>query len=259
MWRKLNSGADEYPRGVDMNVYSKMFLMLNLIFITACSEATFSAGSLALKQVPADNTVDEELGAINEEEVISPDLEPVTINLRDKVLINSDISSIALDNALDFYDQFKNNITNQKVITVFDVTQHSSKKRMYVIDTENGNVTALHSAHGTNSDTNNDGFATTFSNNSGSNQTSLGFMLTAETYYSAKNGLSLRLDGLESRNSKARPRLVVVHGANYVNEKTSQVGRSFGCPAISHNYRDWYINKSKNGSLMYIYHAAHDG
>lgn len=243
-----------------MNISLKLLLLLNILTITACSEATFSAGSIALKQVPVENTIDEDLNPIaeNTEDTITT-LEPAKINLRDKVLMNSNISSIALDNALDFYDQYKNNINNQKIITIFDVTQHSSKKRMYVIDTTNGNVVTLHSAHGTNSDTNNDGYATTFSNNSGSNQTSLGFMLTAETYYSSKNGLSLKLDGLESRNSRVRSRLVVVHGANYVNENTAKVGRSFGCPAISHTYRDWYINKAKNGSLLYIYHAAHDG
>lgn len=262
------------------NTGSKLlFICLSLNLLSACGESHFNSSSIALKQVPIENTTEEEIeneGGKDTDSEVSNEKNPVlvpvpnpeiinkpgtkpdkiTISLRDKVLMNSNISEIALDNALKFYDLNKKNISNKKVITVFDVTLHSSKRRLFVIDMDNGNVTALHSAHGTKSDSNKDGFATDFSNLKGSNQTSLGFMLTAETYYSSKNGLSLRLDGLEAQNDNVRKRLVVIHGANYVNESTSKVGRSYGCPAISHNQKEWYINKAKNGSLLYIYHSA---
>lgn len=48
-----------------------------------------------------------------------------------------------------------------------------------------------------------------------SNQSSLGFYKTAETYF-GKHGLSLRLDGLEKGiNDKARQRAIVIHSAKY--------------------------------------------
>src|SRR5690606_36020275 len=77
--------------------------------------------------------------------------------------------------------------------------------------------------------------ATDFSNTESSFQSSLGFYVTAETYY-GKNGLSLFLDGQEKGfNSNARQRYVVVHGADYANpdfiERTGRLGRSLGCPA----------------------------
>ncbi len=240
-----------------MKFKNLLLLILTCISISACGDLGFSPQSLAMKQVPSDN--DSNDNNIDVPDTGANETPKATLFLRDKVLFNSDISEIALDNALNYFDQNKAYINNEKIITIFDVTQHSSKKRLYVIDTENGNVRAIHSAHGSNSDTDKNGYATSFSNANGSNQTSLGFMLTGETYYSGKNGLSLKLDGLESRNSRVRPRLVVIHGANYVNENTSSVGRSFGCPAISHTYRDWYINTAKNGSLLYIYHADNDG
>ena len=115
----------------------------------------------------------------------------------------------------------------------------------------------MHVAHGSGSDTNHDGVATVFSNTSGSHMSSLGFMLTAETY-SGTHGESLRLDGLEARNSKVRSRAIVVHSASYVDPGLSKMGRSQGCPAVSlANIKD-FILKTKNGSLYYIYHSAHD-
>lgn len=77
-----------------------------------------------------------------------------------------------------------------------------------------------------------------FSNVPGSNATSLGLYLAAETYaFSGKAGgsqyksIGLRIDGKSGRfNSKARDRGVVVHGAPYVTD--GDAGRSDGCPAM---------------------------
>ncbi len=164
-----------------------------------------------------------------------------------------------LTNKAPFYDDNIGIIRNKKVISIFDVTKHSGKRRLYVINTDDGKVSAIHVAHGKNSDKDHDGVATAFSNTNGSNQSSLGFMLTDNTYQSGKNGYSLKLDGLESRNSNVRKRYVVIHGADYVSPNRSKMGRSYGCPAVSRANTDWYIHKVKNGSLLYIYHADHDG
>src|SRR5690606_40142215 len=58
----------------------------------------------------------------------------------------------------------------------------------------------------------------------------------AETYVGG-NGYSLRMDGLEPGfNDRARERLIVMHGADYVDPRQAlqqgRLGRSFGCPAV---------------------------
>jgi hypothetical protein len=142
---------------------------------------------------------------------------------------------------------------NQKYLTIVDMTQKSNKKRMYVIDMASGSVSTYLAAHGKNSDANNDGFAEKFSNTEGSLMTSLGFYLTDVTYQGS-NGLSLRLRGLQSTNSNAYSRAIVMHGADYVN--SSSVGRSWGCPAIERKYVNTLIPALKGKSLLYIYKAA---
>ncbi len=258
-----------------MKVQKTSLLVFIFLALTACGGEQSGSSDLALKQVPVEdkevsqgglNTIEGGAAGVQENiqvvEVVKPPLEKPavqTMTLRDKVLRDSDISVKALDNALNYYNDNIDIIRNKKVISIFDISKHSGKRRLYVIDTTDGNVTAIHVAHGKNSDTNNDGRATSFSNKNGSLQSSLGFMLTDNTYQSGKNGLSLRLDGLESRNSKVRPRYVVIHGASYVSPGRSKMGRSYGCPAVSKANTNWYINKVKNGSLLYIYHADHDG
>src|SRR5690606_28831407 len=108
----------------------------------------------------------------------------------------------------------------------------SNKKRLHVINMSTGAGWSLHVAHGKGSDKNHDAYAERFSNTSGSNASSLGAYLTAETY-SGSNGYSLRLDGLSTTNSNARRRAVVVHGASYVKDSNVKQGRSWGCPAVS--------------------------
>jgi hypothetical protein len=105
-------------------------------------------------------------------------------------------------------------------------------------------------AHGSGSDKANDGYAEKFSNVSGSNASSLGFYMTAETY-NGKHGLSLRLDGLSSTNSNVRARAVVIHGASYVSDSDIKAGRSWGCPAVSMASKDKVIKMLKGGSIIY--------
>ena len=132
---------------------------------------------------------------------------------------------------------------------VIDYKQHNSKKRFYVIDMESGRVEAYLAAHGKNSDPDFDGYATKFSNTPDSKKTSLGFFLTAETYYGS-NGYSLRLDGLSATNSNARARAIVIHGAEYV-APGNKIGRSYGCPALEMRYHQELIDQIKGGSLLY--------
>jgi L,D-transpeptidase catalytic domain len=163
------------------------------------------------------------------------------------------VPTTPLTQAINYFKANKAKIVNQKYITIVDMTQKSNKKRMYVIDMVSGSVATYFAAHGKGSDSNNDGYAEKFSNTEGSLMTSLGFYLTDVTYQGS-NGLSLRLRGLQSTNSNAYSRAIVMHGADYVNP--SSVGRSWGCPAIERKYVNTLIPALKGKSLLYIYKAA---
>lgn len=154
-----------------------------------------------------------------------------------------------LAKTLDYFLKNKTKIKNQNYIVVIDFKQHSSKERFYLIDMETGHVETYLTAHGKNSDPNYTGYATQFSNEEGSLMSSVGYYLTAETYYGSK-GFSLKLDGLSSTNSNARSRAIVIHGAAYVTPG-SIIGRSWGCPALEERYNEEVINKIKGGALIY--------
>jgi hypothetical protein len=156
----------------------------------------------------------------------------------------------ALIDALIYFEQNKSSFKNQNYISVINFSQSSRTPRFYIIDLNSGGVWPIHVAHGKNSDPDHDGYATSFSNTSGSNKSSLGFYRTAETY-NGSHGLSLRLDGLSSTNSNARARAIVIHGASYVSESSVIQGRSWGCPAVTMGYRDQVIAALKGGSLIY--------
>lgn len=154
-----------------------------------------------------------------------------------------------LNEALDYYRLNLNKIKNKDVIAIINFKEHNSKERLFLIDMNTGDVDSYLVAHGKNSDKNFDGYADSFSNNINSLQSSLGFYLTAETYY-GDNGFSLRLDGLSTTNSNARDRAIVIHGADYVSPGT-KIGRSYGCPAVEQRYHQLIIDRIKDGSLIY--------
>jgi hypothetical protein len=146
-------------------------------------------------------------------------------------------------------------IQNKKIITIIDFSKPSTRERLFVIDIVNKQVlyeTLV--AHGKNSGENN---TESFSNNSESLKSCLGFFLTAETFY-GKHGYSLILDGLEPGiNDNARRRSIVIHGANYVSQNFIQqygrLGRSWGCPALPESISKEIIDMISHGSCLFIY------
>lgn len=167
---------------------------------------------------------------------------------------NHVVPTAALEKLVLYYDQVKGTLGNPNYITVIDFNQHSSKKRMHVIDMKTGAVTSYLSAHGKGSEgPSDDGYASVFSNVNGSNATSLGIYKTGESY-EGNNGLSMRLHGLEASNSNALDRAIVMHGADYVSQSTinssGRIGRSLGCPAVERRYITGLIASLKNGSLI---------
>jgi hypothetical protein len=157
-------------------------------------------------------------------------------------------------NAIKGYYQIEN-IKKRNLITIIDFSLPSTEKRLFVIDLENKKL--LYNclvAHGRNSGEN---YAKSFSNEPKSLKSSLGFFLTAETY-TGINGYSLKLDGLEKNiNDNARRREIVIHGADYVNEKFinryGRLGRSWGCPALSREDLKEVVDKISGGSCLFIY------
>ena len=152
----------------------------------------------------------------------------------------------------------KKKIVNSNYLSICDFSQSSGQKRLYIIDIEkNELVTHTYVAHGRNSGIE---YAKNFSNTPRSNQSSLGFYITGETYIGG-HGFSLRLNGIEGGiNDKALARRIVLHGSAYVGEKYMQyrklMGRSFGCPAVPKEESRDIINTIKNGSCLFIYHPS---
>lgn len=146
-------------------------------------------------------------------------------------------------------------IKKKGIITIIDFSKPSTEKRFFVIDLEKKQL--LYKclvAHGKNSGENS---AKSFSNQSLSLKSCLGFFLTAETYF-GKHGYSLKLDGLEKGiNDNSRAREIVIHGADYVSQqfidKYGRLGRSWGCPALPTGIAKEIIDKISGGSCLFIY------
>jgi len=145
-------------------------------------------------------------------------------------------------------------------LAVIDYSRPSTETRLWVFDLRRKALLfAEHVAHGRGSGEN---LARSFSNREGSHQSSLGLFRTAETYVGG-NGYSLRMDGLEPGvNDAARDRLIVMHGAPYVDPlaalKQGRLGRSFGCPAVRPEVARELIDTLKQGQLLFAYYPDPD-
>jgi hypothetical protein len=144
------------------------------------------------------------------------------------------------------------------LLTVIDYSLPSTQPRLWVLDLANGKV-LFHElvAHGSGSG---DNYATRFSNNNDSHQTSLGLFLTGGTYEGG-NGYSLKLRGLDKGfNDRAEERHIVMHGAWYVSAEHARaqgrLGRSWGCPALSQQSAGPVIDTIKGGSFVFSYASA---
>lgn len=106
-------------------------------------------------------------------------------------------------------------------------------------------------------------FARSFSNVSGSYQSSLGLYRVGASY-TGKHGHSRRLHGLEKGvNDRALQRAIVIHGADYVNYPFiirnllsgagPRIGRSLGCPAVSRGSVEEVLGNLSEGTYLYIH------
>jgi hypothetical protein len=151
--------------------------------------------------------------------------------------------------------QQEGKLADKKILSIIDFTKSSTKKRFYTIDLETLTL-RFHTyvSHGKNTG---EDKAKSFSNAMHSNQSSLGFYVTAETYIGSK-GYSLKLDGMEEGyNDMMRERAVVMHNADYVSEswirKYGRLGRSQGCPALPQELGRKIIDAVKGGTVIFGY------
>lgn len=187
------------------------------------------------------------------------------VNLEDS--IKSLYSEIGLDRYDLSYEAFRygmigyfnirkeGKLNDSNLLSIIDFTKPSTQKRFYTIDLSKRSIVHYtYVSHGKNTGEND---AQHFSNILHSNQSSLGFYITAETYVGSK-GYSLKLDGIEEGyNDLMRERAVVMHEADYVSERWikayGRLGRSQGCPALPRNVSRKVINDIKNHTLIFAY------
>ena len=184
-------------------------------------------------------------------------------NISKKGLYNSlaqaapELNPLVLQSALSAMQCAVNNgASPAENLAVIDYSQPSTARRLWIFDLQKKTLVLRDLvAHGQKSGEN---FATQFSNNEGSHQSSLGLFRTQESYQGA-NGYSLRMDGLEPGfNDSARDRAIVIHPASYVNPLWSQtqgrIGRSQGCPAVRPQIARTVVDKLKDGQFMFAWY-----
>lgn len=189
---------------------------------------------------------------------------PSIITITDSLYDNLNLADAGLERDIFFqaykgylYLISKNKIKNTDVLTIADFSQSCNSKRLYVIDLVNLEIlfnTLV--SHGRNSGVE---YAESFSNDKDSYKSSIGFLVTGETY-TGNYGTALKLDGIESGiNDNVRTRDIVFHGSEMVNEERIQtsgrIARSLGCPAVSMKESLPIIKQIKGGSCFFIYHS----
>jgi hypothetical protein len=147
--------------------------------------------------------------------------------------------------------------SNPRYWAVVDFNRPSTEKRLFLFDTQANKFTTYYVAHGKGSEGEiDDGMADTFSNEHGSNSSSLGIYRALDEY-TGSHGRSMRLQGLEPTNSNAFDRAVVFHRADYVSEdfirQTGRLGRSDGCLAVESAVADELIDKLENGGYIIVW------
>jgi hypothetical protein len=144
----------------------------------------------------------------------------------------------------------------KQIITICDYSLSANLKRLWIIDVATLKVlrnTFVAHGQGTGEE-----FATYFSNQEDSHQSSLGFYVTGNTYF-GDNGYSMYLHGMDLHyNDAAFKRSIVMHGADYVSsdfiKEHQRLGRSWGCPAVSNELAPEIIHTIQGGTCLFIYY-----
>lgn len=143
---------------------------------------------------------------------------------------------------------------HRDMVAIADFGLHSARQRFHFVDLVDNRVESFHVAHGDGSDPDHDGWLKWYSNLEGSHCTSKGAYMT-RSWYVGKFGNSIRLDGLDTTNSNALPRAIVMHQADYARPEHiatyGKLGRSNGCFAMGPEQFDMALIKLAGGRLLY--------
>jgi hypothetical protein len=167
---------------------------------------------------------------------------------------DGEIAPGLLRRALDALERHQGSISFRDFIGVADFSLPSRAPRFHLMNLADGSVRSHLVAHGRGSDPSHTGWLERFSNEPRSNATSAGTYRTGSPYVGA-HGHSMRLEGLDSTNSNAQSRAIVVHSAWYVNEEmighAGMLGRSQGCFAVAGSSLPEIMARLGPGRLIY--------
>jgi len=163
------------------------------------------------------------------------DAPPVQAEAAPEPAARADLPPLVAE-ALAALDTHSWRVPNRDRIGVVDFTLPSCEPRFHIVEVATGRIErSWLVAHGSGSDPAATGTLHRFSNEPGSNASSRGAYLTANTYV-GKHGHSRRLIGLDPTNDQALDRAIVIHGAAYVDPALitlrGRIGRSQGCFAF---------------------------
>jgi hypothetical protein len=170
----------------------------------------------------------------------------------------------ALEDAFRSYFAFKtthpNDVRNPYLYFV-DYGLPSTARRGYVFDMSSLKILdgPFTVAHGRGSSRSKYGVPTRFSNDQGSEASSLGLYLTENAYHflgrsagRLYHSIGLRLVGVSGDfNDNAFSRRVVAHGAPYVTP--TKAGRSEGCPAMELSRAKRLLPKLADGGMVFLF------
>lgn len=164
------------------------------------------------------------------------------------------IAPALVNRALDALFRHHQVIWSRDIIAIADFALPSSAPRFFLVDILKGATTSLLVAHGKGSDPEHSGTLQSFSNAVGSAATSEGAYLVGEAYEGI-HGPSRRLAGLDSSNSHAEERAIVIHSAWYANPHVAaqqgKLGRSDGCFAFGDQDIGLVLARLGRGRLLY--------
>ncbi|HLY05949.1 MAG TPA: murein L,D-transpeptidase catalytic domain family protein [Rhizomicrobium sp.] len=164
------------------------------------------------------------------------------------------LSPLLLRRALAALQKHGAAIPNHDVIGIADFSLASRTPRFHLLDVAGGRVSSHLVAHGRGSDPAHTGWLQRFSNEPSSHATSAGAYRT-DGLYIGEHGRSIRLTGLDSTNSNALSRAIVVHEAWYVSPEIAKthgvLGRSEGCFALSNASLPEVLTRLGSGHLIY--------
>ena len=159
-------------------------------------------------------------------------------------------------------------VTDRDRIAIVDLSRPSYLPRFYLLSLDDGSVLSVVTTHGRGSDPDQTGRAVRVSNVQGSLASSTGAYVTGEAFDSLTHlSRAIRLDGLDTTNSSARCRCIVIHeanrmdGQNYAsqawisahvgNDGKGQAGRSDGCFAFSDEDFAYILPRMAPGTFIY--------